>query len=71
MKGKILSDYDTKYSVFVYRENCETIYFVFHFIITQHIENRCDKYNNASSPRARLNRITNPTSLTTDVRTKG
>jgi hypothetical protein len=41
MKGKISSDYDTKYSVFVYRENCETIYFVLHFIITQHIENRC------------------------------
>ena len=40
MEGKISSDYDTKYSVFVYHKNCETIYSVFHFMITQQIKNR-------------------------------
>ena len=38
MKGKILSNYDTKHSVFVYHKNCDTIYSIFHFIITQYIK---------------------------------
>ena len=36
-----MSDYDTKSATFVYRKNYETIYFLFHFKITQYIKNHC------------------------------
>ena len=36
----ISSNYDIISSVYSYRKNYETIYFVFHFIITQYYKNR-------------------------------
>jgi hypothetical protein len=48
MREKISSNYDIKTFVFDYRKTYETIYFVFHFVIMQHIKfcresvNLCD-----------------------------
>ena len=39
--SSISSGYDIIYSVFGTRNFYETIYFVFHFVITQHIKNPC------------------------------
>ena len=40
--SNISSGYDIIYSVFGTRNFYETIYFVFHFVITQHIKNPCE-----------------------------
>ena len=37
----ISSSYDIIYFVFGNRKFCETMHFVFHFVITQHIKNPC------------------------------
>jgi hypothetical protein len=43
MRGIISSDYDIKLFIFGYHRNHETIYFLFHFVITQEEKNRCVK----------------------------
>jgi hypothetical protein len=40
-RGNILSNYDIKSSIFGYPKNYETIYFLFHFVITQEEKNHC------------------------------